>query len=398
MARVVLDHLTKVHPDGTVAVAGVDLTVGDGSFAAILGPSGSGKSTLVRMIAGLEEISDGDVLVDGVSIMNRATSGRRLGMVFQQCTNYPHMTVRENLAFPLRLAGWKRREIRRRVAEVSDLVGLGSMLDLHPAQLSGGMRQRASIGRALVRDPDLLLMDEPMSNLDAKVRTELRGQLAALHRRLRTTTIYVTHDQIEAMALADVVMVMRDGRIVQSGAPLDLYAHPVDMFVAAFVGSPPMTILAGRLELDAGRLAVVIGADRVTLGPADAWPLLATMAGRDLAVGIRPEAVVPRSDRMDRPDRGCLRVEFVRSEFVGSHRLVTADIAAHTVRDSGGGPSVDPMPRATLMAVLDDDVAVDLWRPVPVGLDPAGLHFFDLATGRSLPTGRRGDEVSHLVA
>jgi multiple sugar transport system ATP-binding protein len=396
MASVVLDRLTKVHPDGTIAVAGVDLTVDSGSFVAILGPSGSGKSTLVRMVAGLEEISDGDVLVDGVSIRHRATSGRRLGMVFQQCTNYPHMTVRENLAFPLRLAGWKRSEVRRRVAEISDLVGLGPMLDLHPGQLSGGMRQRASIGRALVREPDLLLMDEPMSNLDAKVRTELRGQLAELHRRLRTTTIYVTHDQIEAMALADVVAVMRDGRIAQAGPPLDLYSHPVDMFVAAFVGSPPMTIVAGRLELDAGRLAVTIGADRVALGPADAWPLLATRAGRDLAVGIRPEAVVLRSDRLD--TRGCLRVEFLRSEFVGSHRLVTADVGAHTVRDSGRGPSVDPMPRSTLMALLDDDVVVDLWRPVPIELDPAGLHFFDLATGRSILTGRRAGEAPHLVA
>jgi multiple sugar transport system ATP-binding protein len=395
MASVVLDRLTKVHPDGTVAVAAVDLTVADGSFVAILGPSGSGKSTLVRMVAGLEEITEGDVLVDGVSIRHRATSGRRLGMVSQQCTNYPHMSVRENLAVPLRLAGWKRHDVRRRVAEISDLVGLGPMLDLHPAQLSGGMRQRASIGRALVRQPDLLLMDEPMSNLDAKVRTELRGQLAAIHRRLRTTTIYVTHDQVEAMALADVVVVMRDGRIVQAGAPLDLYANPVDMFVAGFVGSPPMTILAGRLELEAGRLAVMIGADRVTLGSADAWPLLATEVGRDLAVGIRPDAVVTR----DRPGRdGCLRVEFVRSEFVGSHRLVTADVGAHTVRDLGRGPTVDPMPRATLTALLDDDVAVDLWRPVPVGLDPAGLHFFDLGTGRSIPTGHRVGEATHLVA
>jgi multiple sugar transport system ATP-binding protein len=392
MASVRLDRLTKVHLDGTVAVDGVDLTIADGSFTAILGPSGSGKSTLVRMVAGLEEITSGDVLVDGIPIRDRPTSGRRLGMVFQQCTNYPHMTVRENLAFPLRLAGWKRRDIRRRVAEVSELIGLGPMLDLHPAQLSGGMRQRASIGRALVRDPDLLLMDEPMSNLDAKVRTELRGQLARLHARLGTTTVYVTHDQIEAMALADVAVVMRDGRVVQAGAPLDLYEHPADLFVAGFVGTPPMTVLVGRPEISSGRLVVHIGADHVALGPADAWPLLAARSGRDVAVGIRPDALVRPSDRS-----GSLRIEFVRSEFVGSHRLVTADVGARLVRDAGDGPSIDPMPRSSLVAVLDDDVTIDLWRPVPVGLDPDGLHFFDLTTGRSIPTGRT-DGVRHLVA
>jgi ABC-type sugar transport system ATPase subunit len=396
MASVRLDRLTKVYPGGIPAVDGVDLTIDDGIFTAILGPSGSGKSTLVRMVAGLEEISSGDVLVDGVSIRHRATHGRRLGMVFQQCTNYPHMTVRENLAFPLRLAGWKRREIKRRVAEISGLIGLDPMLDLNPARLSGGMRQRAAIGRALVRDPELLLMDEPMSNLDAKVRTELRGQLALLHARLGTTTVYVTHDQIEAMALADQVVVMRDGQVAQTGAPLEVYEQPVDMFVAAFVGAPPMTLLAGRVELDDGRLTLVIGADRVSLGDPAARPSVAACVGRELAVGIRPDAVLPHADRSDR--HGCLLVEFVHSEFVGSHRIVTADIAAQAVRDSGHGPSIDPMRRATLTAVLDDDVEIDLWRPVPVGLDPSGLHFFDLVTGRSIPNGRRSLAAAHLVA
>ena len=382
MASIRLDRVTKVYPDGTVAVAAVDLLVDDGDFVAILGPSGSGKSTLVRMVAGLEDITDGDVLVDGTSINGHETSDRRLGMVSQQCTNYPHLTVRENLSFPLRLAGWKRRDVRRRVAEIADLIGLGPMLDLRPAQLSGGMQQRASIGRALVRGPDLLVMDEPMSNLDAKVRTELRGQLAAIHQRLGTTTLYVTHDQVEAMALADLVVVMRSARIVQVGPPLDIYERPVDLFVAGFVGAAPMTIVAGRLEIDDGRLDVVIGPDRLALGPLRTWTWLEDRAGCEVGVGIRPEAVAPSDDQT-----GCLRVEFTGSEFVGAQYLVTADLAARAVRDTGEGPVIDPMSRTTLTVLLDHDVDVDFWRPVPLAVDPAGLHFFDLRTGLRLGAG-----------
>jgi multiple sugar transport system ATP-binding protein len=389
MASVVLDRLTKVYPGGEVAVDEVDLAVGDGEFFVILGPSGSGKSTVVRMVAGLEEITAGDIVVGGRSILGQRTSERHLGMVSQQSTLYPHLTVRDNLALPLRIARVGRRRIRDRVDEIAAMVGLGPMLDLRPARLSGGMRQRAAIGRALVRDPSLLIMDEPMSNLDAKVRIDLRAELAALHRCTGTTTLYVTHDQVEAMALADRAAVMRAGRVVQIGAPTELYERPDDVFVARFIGSPPMTMVLGRIELERDRLRLELGPDVIDLGPASARPGLSRRHGTAVAVGIRPEAVTLAGTA-----GRSVRVEFTRSEFLGSKRLVTADVAAHEVREVGDRLVVDPMPATSLIALVEHEVDIDLWRPVPVALDPSRLHFFDLSTGRAIRSDRDRSSAS----
>jgi multiple sugar transport system ATP-binding protein len=380
MVDVRFDRVTKVHPNGVVALDGVDLTIADGEFFVVLGPSGSGKSTLLRIVAGFDDAFGGDVLVGGRSVRDQSTRHMRLGLVSQTNTVYPHMTVAENLELPLRLARWHRRDVARRVAEVAEQIGIDTMLHLRPSQLSGGMRQRVAIGRALARRPDLLLMDEPMSNLDAPVRVDLRAELAEIHRRDGTTTIYVTHDQVEAMSLADRAAVMRDGRIAQIGVPLELYDQPADLFVATFVGSPPMTVLRARVDAAGGAVSLTVGHDRVRLGDGRAWPDLVRRDGRDVAVGIRAEAAAPTAVSTDRS----VRVEFTRCEFFGPKRLVAADIGAHAVRHGAGRPAVDPMPCATVLALADADVVLDPFRPQVLALDPGRLHVFDLDDGRRI--------------
>lgn len=378
MGTIRLDRLTKVYDDGEVAVDDVDLTIRDGEFFVVLGPSGCGKTSLLRMIAGLEEISAGDITVDGRSVRDQRTNKRNLGMLFQQSANYPHMSVRDNIGFPLRLAGCKRAEIDRRVAEVADAVGLGDVLDARPAQLSGGMKQRVAMGRALVHEPALLLMDEPMSNLDAALRTDLRASLAEVHRRAGVTTVYVTHDQVEAMALGDRAAVMRAGRVVQCAPPIELYEHPVDLFVATFVGAPPMNVVRARVAGRRDDLEIDLGLERLSIGAADAWPGLGRRIGCEVAVGFRPDALAPAADGAV----GDVRVEIVKAEHLGPQVFASATLEAHGVADADGIVVVDTAPTTTIGVLFDaDDVEVDLWRPVPLDLDRGRLHFFDLATG-----------------
>ncbi|GAA3048041.1 sn-glycerol-3-phosphate ABC transporter ATP-binding protein UgpC [Gordonia defluvii] len=263
MAEIVADGITKRYPDGSVAVACLDLAIADGEFVILVGPSGCGKSTTLNMFAGLEDISDGELRIDGVRVNETAPRDRDIAMVFQNYALYPHMTVRQNIEFPLTLARPRpgKDEIAAKVAEVSSILGLDDYLDRKPAQLSGGQRQRVAMGRAIVRSPKAFLMDEPLSNLDAKLRGAMRVEIARLQARLGTTTVYVTHDQTEAMTLGDRVVVMRDGQVQQIGTPDDLYNNPVNLFVAGFIGSPAMNMLTGRLtaqgvQTDFGLLAL----------------------------------------------------------------------------------------------------------------------------------------------
>jgi len=236
VAAIVLDQVSKKFPDGTLAVADVNLEIPDGEFVILVGPSGCGKSTTLNMVAGLEEVSSGDILIDGERVNDLQPKDRDIAMVFQSYALYPNMTVRGNISFPLRLAKLDKREIERRVREVAHILELEPLLDRKPANLSGGQRQRVAMGRAIVRSPKAFLMDEPLSNLDAKLRVQMRTQLSRLQKRLGTTTVYVTHDQTEAMTLGDRVVVMRAGRVQQVGPPQELYDHPTNLFVAGFIG------------------------------------------------------------------------------------------------------------------------------------------------------------------
>ncbi len=284
MASVTIEAVRKSY--GTVEVVhGVDVSIVDGEFCVLVGPSGCGKSTLLRMIAGLEEITSGRILIGDRVVNQVQAKDRDIAMVFQNYALYPHMKVRENMAFSLVLAKRPRAEIDRRVDEAAGILGLTPFLDRHPRQLSGGQRQRVAMGRAIVRNPQVFLFDEPLSNLDAKLRVQMRAEIRELHQRLKTTSIYVTHDQIEAMTMADRIVVMHDGRVEQIGTPLELYDRPANAFVATFIGSPAMNIVDGR-----------IGTDRASIelegGARFALPAAMGEAGQPVKLGIRPEHLV----------------------------------------------------------------------------------------------------------
>ena len=292
MASVSLRNVRKVYPGGTVGVDGVDLEIRDGEFVVLVGPSGCGKSTTLRMIAGLEEISSGEIEIGGRVVNDVLPKDRDIAMVFQNYALYPHMTVRENLAFGLKLRKVPKDEIARRIAEAAAVLGIEPYLDRRPKALSGGQRQRVAVGRAIVRNPAVFLFDEPLSNLDAKMRAQMRVEIKRLHARLGATMVYVTHDQTEAMTMGDRIVVMEGGRIRQAGAPLEVYARPADRFVAGFIGTPPMNFFEGRVERGAG------GAPAFRFGTAAlplpaGWPAL---PDGPATLGVRPEAVAPAPD------------------------------------------------------------------------------------------------------
>jgi multiple sugar transport system ATP-binding protein len=288
MAGVQLRDVVKTFGSLQV-VHGVSLDVQDSEFIVLVGPSGCGKSTLLRMIAGLEAISGGTVAIGGEVVNDLPPKERNIAMVFQNYALYPHMRVSQNMSFSLRLAGRPRAEIEREVERAARILHLEALLDRYPKELSGGQRQRVAMGRAIVRDPQVFLFDEPLSNLDAKLRVAMRAEIKALHQRLKTTTVYVTHDQIEAMTMADRIVVMRDGRVEQVGTPITLYDRPANTFVASFIGSPAMNLLPGRLSLADG-VARVVGAEGGT-----GWPVPAAAArlgdGRPVVFGVRPESL-----------------------------------------------------------------------------------------------------------
>jgi multiple sugar transport system ATP-binding protein len=346
MATIELDHVTKRYDDGTEAVHALDLDIADGELLILVGPSGCGKSTALRMIAGLEEVTEGELRIGGEAVTDRAPKDRDIAMVFQNYALYPHMTVRENMGFALRLAGVPRAEVDRRVVEAAALLDLQAHLDRRPRQLSGGQRQRVAMGRAIVRSPAAFLMDEPLSNLDAKLRVQMRGEIARLQERLGTTTVYVTHDQTEALTLGDHVAVMRDGVLQQLDTPEELYRHPANQFVAGFIGSPPMAFLDGAVR--DGTLTLPVGDVPVKLpdGP--------------VVAGLRPEHL-----RTDGPLRFATVVTAV--ELLGHEALVHVEIA--------GSALIARLPGATRPHAGDR---------LELGIDPTDLTLFSAADGVAL--------------
>ena len=342
----------------------LSLDVGDGEFVVFVGPSGCGKSTLIRMIAGLEEIDGGEVLIDGERMNEIGPADRGLAMVFQSYALYPHMTVRDNMSFALRLAGVPRDERNRKAAEVARLLRLEGYLDHKPGQLSGGQRQRVAIGRAIVRKPKIFLFDEPLSNLDAALRGQMRTELARLREEIDATMIYVTHDQVEAMTMADRIVVLREGRIEQVGTPLEIYRHPVNLFVAGFIGSPPMNFLPGRIEnCDQAGVQVSLPGNVTTFVAATSDVV---KVNDEVTLGIRPEGL--------RPDAaGVLRGITHRVERLGAVSLLHAEL------DGGAGVVAQ-------IGAIDEVVPR---QRISLAIDPAQCHVFD-GNGKALvPVGSR---------
>ena len=364
MARVQLDNLRKVYPNGHVAVAGATFEVGDGERLVLVGPSGCGKSTLLRMIAGLEEISSGTLRIGARVVNDVAPKDRDIAMVFQSYALYPHMTVAENLAFALKLRGMARADIDTRVRDAAKVLELDALLGRRPGQLSGGQRQRVALGRALVRQPQVFLLDEPLSNLDAKLRAGMRVEIARLHQRLGTTMVYVTHDQIEAMTLGQRIVVMKDGEVQQIDTPMALYERPANLFVAGFLGSPAMNLLHGQLQRDAGWTLALADGTRLPL-PAQA-PFEHAWHGRALHVGVRPEHLLRAGE--GEADAFDAVVDVV--EPVGSEVFVNLTVGAHA-----------------LVARLAPGDVPPAGSTLRLRASPAHLHAFDPDDGRALARG-----------
>src|SRR5690606_34953478 len=331
MSQIKLEGVTKRFPDGYEAVKDMNLEIKDGEFMILVGPSGCGKSTALRMIAGLEDITEGELKIGDKVVNELAPKERDIAMVFQNYALYPHMTVRENMAFPLRLAGVSDDEINKKVEEAARILDLEQHLDRKPANLSGGQRQRVAMGRAIVRDPAAVLMDEPLSNLDAKLRVQMRTEVARLQSDLGTTTVYVTHDQTEAMTLGDRVAVMRAGVLQQVGTPAELYDDPVNLFVAGFIGSPAMNFMAGRIEGDVVKLPV----GDVPLAPKLRERLGQDARGRSVIVGIRPESFEDAALTGEAGDRGYFfkaKIDLVES--MGSEKYAYFNVQGGSVESA----------------------------------------------------------------
>ena len=360
MAQVTLDRLRKVYPNGFVGVADASFEVADGELLVLVGPSGCGKSTLLRMIAGLETITSGELRIGERVVNDMPPKDRDIAMVFQNYALYPHMTVAENLGFALKLRGAGKAEIAARVGEAAQVLELDALLDRKPAVLSGGQRQRVALGRALVRQPQVFLLDEPLSNLDAKLRMGMRVEIARLHRKLGTTMVYVTHDQIEAMTLGQRIVVLNDGFIQQIDTPMALYAKPANLFVATFLGSPAMNVLQGRL-VQADGLALELGdGRRVGL---DAAQVPVQWLQREVAVGVRPEHLLPAADG----EVASFAPEIEVLEPVGNEIFVNL---RHGLQ--------------ALVARCPPQALPDVGAPLPLRLAPGSLHFFDVGSGQRL--------------
>jgi multiple sugar transport system ATP-binding protein len=329
MAEIQFKEITKRYPDGFEAVKAIDLDIRDGEFMILVGPSGCGKSTALRMIAGLEDITEGDLIIGGERVNDLAPRDRDIAMVFQNYALYPHMTVRENMGFALKLGKVDKTEIDRQVTEAARILDLEQHLERKPANLSGGQRQRVAMGRAIVRDPKAFLMDEPLSNLDAKLRVQMRTEVARIQKRLGTTMVYVTHDQTEAMTLGDRVAVMRAGIIQQVDTPANLYDHPANLFVAGFIGSPSMNFLPGRLEGDMVRMP--IGDAQLPDHVRSNLQREGGQGARDVIVGVRPEHFEDASIAPEGPDQLRFRTKVDVVESMGSELYVYFDIAAPEV-------------------------------------------------------------------
>jgi multiple sugar transport system ATP-binding protein len=395
---VAFENVSKVYADGTRAVDSLDLDVSDGEFMVLVGPSGCGKTTALRMVAGLEDISEGRVRIGERTVNHVPSRDRDIAMVFQSYALYPHLSVYENIAFGLRVKKVPKAEIDARVKEAARILDLGALLDRKPRALSGGQRQRVAMGRAIVRHPQAFLMDEPLSNLDAKLRVQTRAEIARLQHDLGVTTIYVTHDQVEALTMGDRVAVMRKGRLQQVAGAQELYDRPVNLFVAGFIGSPAMNLLEGELEGDGDRLRVRLGDQALALDPeaVASHPALAAWTGRTIVVGIRPEDLEDAALAADAPADRRLRGAVELTEALGSEVMVHVSVAASPavtddVHELQADIGDDRAPgRGAGGADGDGAVVVGRFGPrsrvrpgdaVEIAVDTRTLHFFDPETG-----------------
>jgi multiple sugar transport system ATP-binding protein len=396
VAEIELKDVTKRYGDGTEAVVHMNLDVRDGEFVILVGPSGCGKSTALRMIAGLEDITEGDLLIGGDRVNDLAPRDRDIAMVFQNYALYPHMTVRENMGFALKLAKVEKEEIAKRVEEAAEILDLSDHLERKPANLSGGQRQRVAMGRAIVRNPAAFLMDEPLSNLDAKLRVQMRAEVSRIQKRLETTTIYVTHDQTEAMTLGDRVAVMRAGVIQQVGRPQHLYDEPLNLFVAGFIGSPSMNFMAAHVENGHVKLPIV----DVPV-PEELREELPD--GRKLIVGIRPEHMEDASLVSERHKGVTFRTTIDLLESMGSelyaHFKIGGGVESEELRELAEDAGTAELPHASgeegrAVARLGVDAEVRVGRESELWLETDKLQFFDPETGRSLKAKRSAEAVA----
>jgi multiple sugar transport system ATP-binding protein len=388
MAEITLDHVTKRYPDGYEAVNDINLGIADGEFVILVGPSGCGKSTALRMIAGLEDITEGELKIDGEVVNEKPPKDRDIAMVFQNYALYPHMTVRENMGFALKLRGVPQEEIDRKVGEAARILDLTQHLDRKPAQLSGGQRQRVAMGRAIVRDPKAFLMDEPLSNLDAKLRVQMRTEVSRIQARLGTTTVYVTHDQTEAMTLGDRVAVMRLGTLQQVGSPMELYTKPRNLFVAGFIGSPAMNFMPASVEDGSLRLPMgeVTVPSEIRERVSDARPLIA---------GIRPENFADAALVREGRERGfAFRARIEVLEWLGAELYAHFTVAGaeqveseelrELAQDAGTGEVPSAGEEGRIVARLDPGSQVREGQDAELWVDATRIHLFDAGSGQSL--------------
>jgi multiple sugar transport system ATP-binding protein len=398
MAAVSFSHVQKTYPDGTTAVQDLTLEVDDGELVVLVGPSGCGKTTVLRMVAGLEELSGGEIRVGGRVINDVDPSERDIAMVFQTYALYPHMTVGENIGFPLKIAKLPPEAREQRVREVARLLGLEGELGRKPRQLSGGQRQRVAMGRAIVRQPHVFLMDEPLSNLDASLRFQMRAEIANLQQRVGVTTIYVTHDQVEAMTIGNRVAVLRRGELLQLGNPQEIYDRPAGLFVARFIGSPPMNLIEGELTHDGG-YAVALGGAIVPLDAAEAADRVALdrYVGRRVVIGVRPERLEDAAVATDVPAERRIGGVVTLRETLGSDVLVHFEVTgarplSEQVRAAAVEAAVDPVelepsadePGLSFIGRFDPSSPTGLQERVQAAIRPGAMQLFDPETGTAI--------------
>ena len=403
MGEIVLDRVTKIYGDDTLAVDGLDLEIHDAEFMVLVGPSGCGKSTALRMVAGLEVISDGELLIGGRVVNDVAPKDRDIAMVFQNYALYPHMTVYANMAFGLKLAKQDKEEIDRRVKNAARILGLTEFLHRKPRALSGGQRQRVAMGRAIVREPQAFLMDEPLSNLDAKLRVNMRSEIARIQDDLQVTTIYVTHDQVEAMTMGDRVAVMKKGVLQQVGTPAELFGRPNNLFVAGFIGSPSMNFVSSTLDQGDGGFKVRMGDQSLQVPESvlSKRPALAGYVGKEVIVGIRPQDYEDAALATGMPEASRLKVHVDLVEALGTQTLLHFEIAAPVVLTDDmkelaadiGGEQIEKLEglaqegKSDFVAEVDPKSKAREREEVELVIDTTQLHFFDKDTSLGIYDG-----------